>query len=133
MAQKRNNSFLKKWLWQLILLRNNWSSLVAQNTLAMQEIQVWFLDGEDTLEKEMATHSSIPAWEISWTGESGRLLSMVSQRVGHNLATDFHFQRITSLVPTVLTANLSLKGEYCFYSFGWYEMENKAIFQEFPE
>ena len=41
-------------------------SLVAQmakNPPAMQETQVRFLDGEDPLEKEMAAHSSIPAWE----------------------------------------------------------------------
>ena len=37
-----------------------------------------------SLEKEMATHSSIIAWEISWTDEPGELQSMGSQRVGHN-------------------------------------------------
>ena len=37
-----------------------------------------------TLEKEMATHSSILAWRIPWTEESDGLQSMVSQRVGHN-------------------------------------------------
>ena len=42
---------------------------------------------EDPLEKEMATHSSIPAWEIPWIEESGRLQSMGSQRVGHDLVT----------------------------------------------
>ena len=36
------------------------------------------------LEKEMATHSSIRAWRIPWTEESGGLQSMGSQRVGHN-------------------------------------------------
>ena len=37
------------------------------------------------LEKEMATHSSIPAWKIPWTEEPGRLhVSMGSQRVGHD-------------------------------------------------
>ena len=36
------------------------------------------------LEKEMATHSSTLAWIIPWTGESGRLQSMESQRVGHD-------------------------------------------------
>ena len=40
-----------------------------------------------SLEKKMATHSSILAWEILWTKEPGRLLSIGSQRVGHNLAT----------------------------------------------
>ena len=39
---------------------------------------------EDPLEKEMAIHSSILAWEISWTQEPGILQSMESQRVGHN-------------------------------------------------
>ena len=39
---------------------------------------------EDLLEKEMATHSSILAWEIPWTEESGRLEAMELQRVGHD-------------------------------------------------
>ena len=41
----------------------------------------------DPLEKEMANHSSILAWKSPWTGEPGRLWSMGSQRVGHDLAT----------------------------------------------
>ena len=36
------------------------------------------------LEKGMATHSSILAWRIPWTEEPGGLLSMGSQRVGHD-------------------------------------------------
>ena len=39
------------------------------------------------MEKEMATHSSILAWEILWTEESGGLQSMVLKKVGHDLAT----------------------------------------------
>jgi len=42
------------------------------------------LGWEDPLEKEMATHSSILAWKISWTEEPGGLQSMGSQRVGHD-------------------------------------------------
>ena len=52
------------------------ASLVAQlvkNLPALQETQVQFLDCEDPLEKEMATHSSILAWRIPWTEEPGRL------------------------------------------------------------
>ena len=49
-----------------------------------QEVKVQSLGWEDTLEKEMATHSSILAWKIPWTEEPGRLQSMGSQRVGHN-------------------------------------------------
>ena len=42
---------------------------------------------EDPLGKAMATHSSRLAWETPWTEELGRLRSMVSQRVGHDLET----------------------------------------------
>ena len=52
------------------------ASLVAQmvkNPPAMLELQVWSLDREDPLEKEMASHSSILAWEIPWTEELGGL------------------------------------------------------------
>ena len=42
---------------------------------------------EDPLEKEMAIHSSIIAWKISWMEKSGELHSMGSQRVGHDCAT----------------------------------------------
>ena len=47
----------------------------------MQEIQVWSLGQEDPLKKEMATHSSILAWEIPWTEEPGRLQSIGSQEL----------------------------------------------------
>ena len=45
----------------------------------MEETWVQSLDWEDPLEKEMATHSSILAWEIPWTEELGGLQSMGSQ------------------------------------------------------
>ena len=67
------------------------TSLVAQtvkNLLAVQETQVWFLGGEDPLEKGMATYSSILAWRIPWTEESVRLQSVGSQRVRHDWATN---------------------------------------------
>ena len=63
------------------------ASLVAQsvkNLPAVQETGVRSLGWEDLLEKEMATHSSILAWKISWTEEPGGLQSMGSQRVGHD-------------------------------------------------
>ena len=52
----------------------------------MWETQVQSLGWEDPLEKEMATRSSTLAWKIPWTEESGRLQSMGSQRVRHDLA-----------------------------------------------
>ena len=50
---------------------------------AMQETQVLSLGREDPLEKEMGTHSSIPAWRIPWTEEPEGLQSMGLQGVGH--------------------------------------------------
>ena len=49
---------------------------VVENLPAMRETWVQSLDQEDLLEKGMATHSSILAWEIPWTKEPGRLQSM---------------------------------------------------------
>ena len=60
-----------------------WTSLMAQtvkNLPAMQENQVQSLGWQDPLEEEMATHSSILAWEILWTEESGGLQSTGPQR-----------------------------------------------------
>ena len=63
------------------------ASLLAQMVKrlpAMRETQVRVLGREDPLEKEMAIHSSTLAWKIPWTKESGSLLSMGLQRVGHD-------------------------------------------------
>ena len=64
------------------------TSLVAQtvkNPPAMRETWVQSLSQENPLEEEMATHSSILAWEIPWTEEPGRLWSRGLQKVRHNL------------------------------------------------
>ena len=53
---------------------------MVKNLPAKQETQVPSLGQKDPLEKEMATHSSILAWEIPWTGEPGGLRSMGSQK-----------------------------------------------------
>ena len=63
------------------------ASLVAQtvrNLPSMQEIQVQSLDQVDPLEKEMPTHSSTLAWEISWTEVPGGQQSMGLRRIRHN-------------------------------------------------
>ena len=57
---------------------------MVQNLPAMQEMQVQSLGREEPREEEMATHSSIPAWRIPWTEESGGLQSLRTQRVGHD-------------------------------------------------
>ena len=59
----------------------------VKNPPAAQEMWVQSLGHEEPLEKEMATHSNILAWETPWTEETDELQSMGLQRVGHNLDT----------------------------------------------
>ena len=84
-----------KLIFLIFLLKDNcfteffvfWASLLAQivrHLPAMWETWVRSLGQEDALEEEMAT--SILAYKISWTEETGRLQSKGSQRVGHNWA-----------------------------------------------
>ena len=54
---------------------------MVKNLPAMQETQVQSLGRKDPLEKEMATHSTILPWRISWTEESGGLQSMVTNAI----------------------------------------------------
>ena len=71
-----------------------WASkmvLVVKNLLASAgEVEMWVrsLDWGDPLEEEMATYSSILAWEIPWTEEPGGLQSMGSQRVRQRVGHD---------------------------------------------
>ena len=81
---------------------HEWPLVVAQHQricLPMQYMWVQFLGWEDPLEKEVATHFSVLAWEIPWTEEPGGLQSMGPQRVGHILATQ-----------QILSSELCVKG-----------------------
>ena len=63
------------------------ASLVVQmvkNLPTIQETQIQSMGQEDPLEKEIATHSSILAWEIPWMEDPSRLQSIGSQRVRHD-------------------------------------------------
>ena len=88
---------------------------MVKNPPAMQETQVPFLGQEKPLEKGKATHFSIFAWRIPWTGETGRLQSLGSQRVEHDGATNtFTFyssqrcvQKCTVLHPGLPQGGLS--------------------------
>ena len=62
-------------------------SSVAKNLIARQEMQVQSVGREDPLEKEMAIHSNILAWEIPWTEEPDELQSMGWQRIGQDSVT----------------------------------------------
>ena len=80
----------KEIIQHLFLISYYRASLVAQmvkNLPAMRETWVRSLGWEDTLEEGMATHSSLLAWRIPWTQESGGLQSMGSPRVRHSWAT----------------------------------------------
>ena len=69
------------------------------NRICLPRQQTWVqpLGWEDPLEKEMATHASVLAWEIPWTKEPGGLQSMGSQRVRHDLVTQQHYKKKKSV------------------------------------
>ena len=73
---------------------------------AMWETQVWSLGREDSLEEEMATHSSILAWETPRMEEPGRLQSVGSQRVGQDWATSVSVLRLIFILFSLFTNSL---------------------------
>ena len=66
------------------MLRASQVAQTVKNQPAMQETGIQSPGQEDPLEKGMATHSSLLAWEIPWTEKPGGLQSKGSQRVGHD-------------------------------------------------
>ena len=70
-----------------------------------QEMRVQSLGQEDPLEKGKATHSSTLAWKILWTEETGRLQSLRSQRIGHNLACTCSYMLHADQEATVRTGH----------------------------
>ena len=79
-------------------------ALMIKNLPAVQEAQVQFLGQEDPLEKGMATHSSIRAWEIPWTEEPGWLQSMGLQS-DMTEQLSFHFSSNKGNLYLVLMKN----------------------------
>ena len=69
----------------------------------MQETLVQTLGGEDALEKEMGTHSSILAWKIPWIEQPHKLQSRGLQRIRHNLVTKQHQQPIGGRTKSGMT------------------------------
>ena len=76
----RNLTFLSRWPGLCLQLVAH----TVRSLPTMQETPVWFLGGEDPLEKEMATHSHILAWKIPWAGEPGDPQYMGLHRVGQD-------------------------------------------------
>ena len=70
----------------------------VKNLPVIQEMQVRSLGWENPLE-EMATHSSIFAWEIPWIEEPGGLQSRGLKRVRHDLPTKQQHSKLTSIIP----------------------------------
>ena len=71
---------------------------MVNNLPAMQETLVQFLGWEDALEEGMATHSSIPAWRISWTEASGGLYVHGVAKTGTRLSDQhFHFSLLFNM------------------------------------
>ena len=84
-------------MWVVKTLRDFPKSSVVKNPPAVQEMQktrVQCLDWEDTLEEEIANHSSILAWKIPWTEEPGGLQSKGLQRVRLLLLLLSHFSHV---------------------------------------
>ena len=90
-----------------------------------QEMQFWSLGREDPLEQELASHSSILAWEIPWTERPGELQSMGSQRVWHDWAppkkelfpaipSDFFYGQILLLILKMWDVPQSMIGKATF-------------------
>ena len=105
------SSLIKGFRWWLNILKEKETSLVAQmvkNLPAMQVTRVWSLDWEDLLEKEIATHSSILAWRIPQTEESGMLQFMGLQRVRHDWATNMHTNTLKKVKLLVTQACLTV-------------------------
>ena len=78
----RNNRFPNRVITEIILSTKSMGfpgGSVVKNLPAKQETLVGSLDWEDPLEKEMATHSSILAWEIPWAKEPVRLVQGVTK------------------------------------------------------
>ena len=76
----------------------------------MPENQVWSLGWGGPLEKGMAIHSSILVWGIPWTKETSRLLSMGSQRVRHNWATNISPRNINKSFPKIRVCSFLSRG-----------------------
>ena len=80
----RNSQIVFPTVFAILIIQTSLVAQTVKRLFTMRETQVRSLGREDPLEKEMAIHSSTIAWKIPWTEEPGRLLSMASQRVGHN-------------------------------------------------
>ena len=94
----------------------------VKNLPVMWETGVQSLSQENSLEKGMATHSSIPAWRIPWTEKPGGLQSMGSQRVEHNWAasTQTHTERPAQNLANDMYLTNTIYTRFFIYSWAPY-------------
>ena len=110
------------------------ASLVAQmikNLPAKQETWLWSLGREDFLEKGMATHCSIFAWRIPWTGEPDGLQSMRLQTVRHNWVTNtshFHIWILLSHMRELKSSICSNMDGLRRYRAQWNKTEKEKFY-----
>ena len=87
---------------------------MVKNLPAKQETRVGSLGQEDTLEKGMATHSSILAWRIPWTEEPGGLQSMghqeldTTERLHFHLSLSLYLHILIGMISSVMCCAQSL-------------------------
>ena len=100
---------------------NSGDHLQFRRPSVMQETQVRALGQEDPLEEGMATHSSILAWKIPWTGEPGGLQSMEFQRVEHDWVSEHARMQAVfhCVVPTRPQLQLRFILYKCHLGAGW--------------
>ena len=99
-------------LFFIYIYERRGASLVAQlvkNLLAVQETWVWSLGWEDPLKKQMAIHSSILAWKISWAEEPGGLQSIELQGVSMTEQLTLNYLLMKGGRNTVIYSSLILR------------------------
>ena len=101
----------------------------VKNPPAMQETQVHFLGWEDSLEKKMATHSSILAWKIPWTEEPGGLQSHgVAKSQTEQLNKHACLISHKAQGGGVLNVNdIRITGRTCYIDKGWVPLPETLI------
>ena len=96
----------------------------------MQGTGVRSLDGEDALEKEVSTPSSVLAWEIPWTEEPGEINPWGCKRVGHNLVTK---QQKQNVIFPILEKNCFLLSFFSYWLISLFAFIRKTPWRSCPD
>ena len=106
------------WIITFLLQPRLSSTATATAKCFINISSLWSLGQEDPLKKEMATHSSILAWEIPWTEEPGGLQSMGLQRARHDQAHTNTHTHIHIHIPTYEAGAITLQVVWPGYQTG---------------